>query len=362
MARVDSTTNLVGGILLRKPMLVLLILILTCSNPAMVRAENVSCLDADGKTVDWWLIYKFPKLSNKESKNGLGYAYADPNRHLEVAKNTLLEPSSLSVTLEQMYSNTCAGYLMWNDTPWGMLPSSSRAHSKGVMIFDQSQGCLIRHSVPQFPVKRDQYRQWFFSNRIYGQTLLCMSVSLDTLDQIALQYTISKPYVYDSYVPHEISLVYKNLAYLKDGVRVDKRPSNAIKFVTIGSQGMIDFAKSRRCSCDLWEDVISSELKEGMNVLSWGRPLELSACPPKEKYPVQNVRSIRWGNGLFYAEEQEHSKWGLTISTNILCIGDINRMVSQRNRGGGATCFRHASLADAFKNLIASIEACKNTD
>jgi hypothetical protein len=51
-------------------------------------------------------------------------------------------------------------------------------------------------------------------------------------------------------------------------------------------------------------------------------------------------------------QTQDHSKWAVS---DIYCfIGDLNRMDSQRKRGGGGLLIRHPDLAHGFKELIKS--------
>jgi deoxyribonuclease II len=41
-----------------------------------------------------------------------------------------------------------------------------------------------------------------------------------------------------------------------------------------------------------------------------------------------------------------------------VCVGDINRMQSQRNRGGGTVCFAHAGLWASLTAAIAKRDTC----
>ncbi len=58
-------------------------------------------------------------------------------------------------------------------------------------------------------------------------------------------------------------------------------------------------------------------------------------------------------------ETQDHSKWAIALdASNTLCISDINRMESQRNRGGGTVCFKHSALRNILYNSITSSADC----
>jgi hypothetical protein len=59
---------------------------------------------------------------------------------------------------------------------------------------------------------------------------------------------------------------------------------------------------------------------------------------------------------------QDHSKWGISTDAaaapNIVCIGDINRMTSQRKRGGGAVCILASNLWTALNTAITAHNSC----
>ena len=42
----------------------------------------------------------------------------------------------------------------------------------------------------------------------------------------------------------------------------------------------------------------------------------------------------------------------------IVCVGDINRMESQRNRGGGAVCWSSRKLWQGMLASVGSRDAC----
>lgn len=50
--------------------------------------------------------------------------------------------------------------------------------------------------------------------------------------------------------------------------------------------------------------------------------------------------------GLHWAwpETCDHAKWGITLHNPWVCVGDINRMISQRKRGGGTIAFQNQIL------------------
>ena len=57
---------------------------------------------------------------------------------------------------------------------------------------------------------------------------------------------------------------------------------------------------------------------------------------------------------------RDHSKWAISLDRKrpYVCIGDINRMDTQRKRGGGTACFSSPWVWRTFKKSVKSIEAC----
>jgi len=45
-----------------------------------------------------------------------------------------------------------------------------------------------------------------------------------------------------------------------------------------------------------------------------------------------------------WAEVKDHAKWALSESGAWICVGDINRMISQRKRGGCTIAFQDQAL------------------
>ena len=41
-----------------------------------------------------------------------------------------------------------------------------------------------------------------------------------------------------------------------------------------------------------------------------------------------------------------------------VCVGDINRMNTQKKRGGGTVCFQNAKVWKAFTGIVKLVEPC----
>ena len=64
--------------------------------------------------------------------------------------------------------------------------------------------------------------------------------------------------------------------------------------------------------------------------------------------------------------KHDHSKWAVSYSTshrlqsdgNFVCIGDINRMDTQKKRAGGTVCFQNKFAWKAFTGIVKTVESC----
>lgn len=72
--------------------------------------------------------------------------------------------------------------MMYNDEKPDGPTSSSKGHTKGVLLFDTSSGYWLVHSVPKFPPPNAY--DYPDSGRTYGQSFLCVSFSYKQLKAI----------------------------------------------------------------------------------------------------------------------------------------------------------------------------------
>src|SRR5260370_30059536 len=52
-----------------------------------------------------------------------------------------------------------------------------------------------------------------------------------------------------------------------------------------------------------------------------------------------------------WPETHDHAKWGITTDSDWICVGDINRMISQEKRGGGTIAFQNQTLWQALSRI-----------
>src|SRR6202050_4672661 len=162
---------------------------------------EVTALDEAGKKVDWFFIHKYPQPSagaNTDQTTGYEYVYYDSsidqqptvsNRNIRKSPYAVnSDQGALNKTLDSVFNNpnSSTGWILYNDEKPGDVPGKddgALGHSKGVLAFDTAikTGYWLLHSWPKFAepqAKADPTPK-------YGQTYLCLSLTFDTLEQIA---------------------------------------------------------------------------------------------------------------------------------------------------------------------------------
>lgn len=344
-------------------------------------AENIMCKDDRGNPIDWFIAYKLPKFKGSVSDGSL-LAYLDSRyskwRLLEMNVLNLLNP--LAQTLDNIFKRKDNGsmYAMYNDqitTPMNNCHKSrlEKGHTKGVIQFDLKSGYWLVHSVPHFPPSSDKY-DYPNSSLKLGQTILCVSLSYKFLNTIGEMFLFNYPQFYNFVLPQKFNDSNPNLTAALEGKHPEKENLLVHQLTSLGGQKFIGFAKTAAYNNDLWTG-IASALKSDLVVQSWrkGNSNLNSSC--RSEFKVENVRECELLNYRFIST-QDHAKWAVSkkdkswtrngevivfrqnSSPAWTCIGDINRQVSQKSRGGGAVCMDHPNVALNFHGILRKIESC----
>ena len=326
-----------------------------------------ACVDGDGNKVDWWFQYKMP--------NGYKTTYTDSSSkssdYLKItgALDDKANPPALIQTLRSLVKSSSTRtkkvswepYFMYNDECDNASPSSASGHTKGV-VSTGSRPFWLLHSTPNFP-SSDGKPTFYFpeSEIIYGQTFLCVALTASDFDKVGTQLSYTHPYVYVNKVG-DIAKSYPKLAAVLDG---HFNTHAGTSTVTIAGK-FTHMAKNKNWNDDLYESLIAPTLKSDLVVETWIRgDGEGTFCKPTHTYDVVDVETLAAldtdGTNVTWRESQDHAKWAITQDSGhpYVCIADINRMKSQRKRGGGAFCFENANLARQLSGTISTHYQCK---
>lgn len=317
---------------------------------------KVSALNEDGKPVDWWFAYKVPKMAkdaSTASTTGYEYVYYDAKVGKVVRSPNLLTDGkgALDLTLAAVFGKPDAttGWVLYNDE----MPAATKrtddgrfGHTKGVIAFDTASktALWLLHSWPKFA---DPHASQM-PTPIYGQTFLCLSLDTATASRIAEQMgNHQEPQVYLPRVPPALGKddpLYRLAQPLDPNATGD---ADVIECTTRGGLAFKVIAKNRRWGKDFWNDLVGPTLKADMDVETWIRgkiPPTLDSDGIHKTFDVKYIDLSPLGVPWTWPETHDHAKWGITVDSDWVCVGDINRMTSQEKRGGGTIAFQDETL------------------
>lgn len=316
-----------------------------------------------GKSVDWFVVYKLPKLTG--STTGKEFVYIDAESSDWTRGNDINDENvAVGATISQMYSaDQSSNFLfMYSDDDPIKPADSYRGHAKGASLFDSTTGFWLIHSVPNFPPTKGY--SYPSTAEKYGQSFFCSSMEVQHLTELAdhWKYIQATPYLIK--VPERFGTRFPTLknVELKQGL-----PRSATQFSiskpikTVQGVTLMAYAKHKKFNGDIWNDLISKQNKVTLAVESWlngsGDDLHTTCTDSSQTHDVTEMRV----SGLNFASSKDHSKWAVSSSqTNpIVCFGDMNRQKSQLKRGGGAVCIQNRNLWQIYHSSVIQVEPCK---
>jgi deoxyribonuclease-2 len=110
-------------------------------------------------------------------------------------------------------------------------------------------------------------------------------------------------------------------------------------------------AKNRQWGKDFWNGFVGPTLGADMDDETWIRGPIPPVADTDGIHKTFDIKFINLGPlGAHWAwpETHDHAKWGITVGSDWICVGDINRMISQRKRGGGTVAFQNSTLWQAL--------------
>merc|ERR1719399_1615806 len=229
---------------------------------------GIGCRDENGNPVDWFIAIKHP--------DGTDYSYTDSNSRGRFSAGAGLDSNygSISATLEQFYgAGSSDGYLQYNDqTPDGKA-SGSKGHTKGVVAFDSDGGYWLIHSVPRYPIDHGSSYSYPVDEERYGQSFLCLSLDVSTLETVGQQFMYTRPQLYGS--PHISSDLAGRVPTLKQVLEggsngwIHNGESNNAEIRTKGGADFTSFAKTASWGQDLYAQLVAPHYRSGVLAETW---------------------------------------------------------------------------------------------
>ena len=305
---------------------------------------------------------------------GTAYAYMNnQNQAWKLSTLSINDTQSLPAkTLSPLYTidfadpNNKIGYILYNDQADKI--TVTKGHTKGVIIFDETSVVWLVHSIPHYPPKPSAKAYAINPSQcVYGQSMVCLSMSVDQLEKISQQLLYTFPQVYDYYIPQSLQKVndnaFKQLMDVINGAHVNEAPwYNLNYFATLAGEKFLHLAKFTNFQDDLFAGLVAETLLSDLFTETWNNgPGTLpSNCTAKLPYHVYNIEKVRFNFDdsatVSFSVHHDHSKWAVTSfktrhvlnknnydyiepQVKVACIGDINRQEDQYKRAGGLFCF-----------------------
>jgi len=370
-------------------------------------AASFGCIGRDGQPVDWFFIMKMPKIVGKYE--GYTAAYLDSRNQdlssLYISNFRYATDNAVALTLKQLglYGGSKSnreqnlGWAFWNDATfptfdtakpiehWNDTQGYNYGHAKGLVGFSAPlrQGFFMSHSAPGFPYAAPIAPEYFhfpYGQAFFAQHFFCVSLPIDQIEAASLIVRYFNPFVYDSNVPKSVASKMPNFAaltgfrYINGSNTASLTSSAGLKLVYAGKDGDLN--------ADLYEDVVAPALRSGLTAHTWccgifdkfccqpsscqGASVKNPSGPQKAsasyRWDDTNIMDLDFGNGLAFNVSWNHAKIAIADNPNNghpwVCFSDMNRMMSQRLRGGGAICFEHASLYKTMRQVVTKYDQC----
>uniref|UniRef100_A0A0X3PWB9 Plancitoxin-1 n=2 Tax=Schistocephalus solidus TaxID=70667 RepID=A0A0X3PWB9_SCHSO len=347
----------------------MLISVLLLGFIASVGTITIGCRDENNELVDWFIAYKFP--------HGFSYAYISPTS-LSWSRShyRINSEGAIRFSFDQVFNNSKNSlvYGMYNDekpSPQRLTGKESNGpwwgHMKGIFAFPENKsGFWMIHSVPKLSEKFDAF-QFPPTARHYAQHFLCLSLSFDTLGDIANQLLIARPLIQSFNLPDSVASRFPALQLVLENKGAHNASTNkSVNLTTLGGElQLLHFSKSNKFGQDLYKNWIALELNSSLIAECWRHDRNDLPSDCSGDFWVRNALHLKWPSSAeaSFNSTVDHSKWAVTDRQvddrrQWICLGDINRAESQFHRGGGAMCINNSTLWKLFYDIIHVVENC----
>lgn len=300
----------------------------------IVDSAASQCRDEQDRPVEWFFAIREPHTRK--------YIFFDQSS----SEFRQVEDEAFLAFLFRDISPKKDSLLLWNDQPAevdGLSKLSSinnkglKAHDKGILFKNSknSRGFFLLHSIPKFPdIQKDSINPETPQSSSFGQSMICLST------------TTTKSYsTIWKHLNSQNALVYHD----SFSFPVPKKTGKEIETSFIEGATFRLVTKSSQSKKPPFEGVLAPLFKTGWLVESWGRPYAENTYKP---YRVINNEEVTFESSV-YKSTSDHSKFAVSIDLpDLVCVGGMNHMDSQANRGGSFVCFSHATLHDQLLNQV----------
>jgi len=239
---------------------------------------------------------------------------------------------------------TFTNYINYNDEHEDKMCAIG-GHCKGCIAWNDTEICWLIHSVPKLAIYFDEDGHIDLnetiihsSEQLYGQSFVFISgLPIEQLPELLHQISIMKPFI-------DCDSTNGSLPLLSLEVVASKMTSSILLSRELCIHHV---AKSPRNHIDIFSEMIHPALGGKWRCETWIRGHH---CPVDVNQNVIDNNTITF-DSVTYHSSQDHSKYACN-DQNLVYIGDLNRMTTQYQRGGGGVIIQDAKLNRAIKDLM----------
>ena len=196
----------------------------------------------------------------------------------------------------------------------------------------------------------------------YGQHFICITMTASTINGYSQALLVDRPYSFpESQVPSSMASQLSTLVQFINNKNSISQNSYVFNFKSKAGNAFTKFAKSKQWNVPFYSSVVSPYYNLAMTFETWGKGSG-GLTPPYCSNPkvISNLQ-INMGPGMSYAYTYDHSKYGISSTGQVNCFGDINRMDTQNQRGGGTVCFINGDVHAVLQPLFALGQSCSSS-
>ena len=320
------------------------------------------CRNPEGEEVDWYAIFFMPLSVSQDGQ--IHYGYFDPE--INTLKFYNYSESDFPPTQITNYVNETSNdtnYFFWNDdkTLKNKDPtsaSSTKAHAKGSLIYDNDGGVFLLHSLPRFPTRDENNTilpELPSNGGSYAQTFLCISFDKRNSEQIAKLLNCINVSINKAVSSDKINTSPNMWVNALINNKMDSSCSiqHTVKMKSKGGETFTFFGKNYKNKIIPYDTTLRQYYTDDIYVRTWSRPY--LAPPLNDTFNLNNVLEVKFGIYGYYVTK-EHSKWAITKDKNVVCFADLNHTESQKERGGHIVCFENEKLHSLMMDSIISTD------
>ena len=216
------------------------------SNSTARKTKHPSCLNSAGEAVDWFVALKKP--NGAVTMESFGGVLTESASGMDGTSGNLIVN-----TVKQIYgmkAGSAVGVAVYNDDTDAGAQNSGKAHSKGVIGFDTTQGFWLVHSLPRYPnTRKSGYGP--LPTVTYGQSFLCITLPTSAFEDIGKQLQVTGPQFYDTELSATLTTKLPSFAAALAGTTSKSVPTSALTMHTLGGAVFYHLAKSKSWGKDL---------------------------------------------------------------------------------------------------------------